>query len=150
MATIDSLLVMLGVDLDQQSFKNAQRNMKSLEDEAMDLVKTLGAVGATMLGGAAYLNEQTRQTENLANSIDITTSTLENFGNALRGTEFDIKSVSDLYEELSNKMGESKGLEETAPVIEALTMLKLSFADLKQYGCRGANAGHHERRHRSW
>ena len=134
---IDELLVMLGVDVNEQSFKEARGAMNDLESDAMGMVTMLGQMGAAMLGGAALMNQQTREANSLAEALDVNVKTLENFTNAMRGTEFTMDNVADLYEELTNKIGESKGLEETAPVIEALTMLKLSFADLKRMDVEG-------------
>ncbi|AUR89461.1 TMhelix containing protein [Vibrio phage 1.123.O._10N.286.48.F3] len=128
---------MLGVDVNEQSFQQARGAMNDLESDAMDMVTTLGQMGAALLGGAALLNQQTREANSLAEALDVNVKTLENFTNAMRGTEFTMDNVADLYEELTNKIGESKGLEETAPVIEALTMLKLSFADLQKMDVEG-------------
>lgn len=138
--TIDELLVMLGVDVNEQSFKNARSEMKELESDAMDMVETFAFWGSAMLTGASLLNQQTREAQSLSSALNINISTLENFTNAMRGTEFTMDNVADLYEELTNKIGESKGLEETTPVIEALTMLKLSFADLQKMDVEGQMA----------
>ncbi len=129
---IDELLAYFGVDTDRQSFREAQRHMDALEESAHDMISTLGAMGAAAFGAGMLLNNNTWEIKQLSDALGVGVETTEAFGLAMAGTKHGVEDVMDLYEELSNKMGESKGLEETTPVLESLAMLKLSFADLKK------------------
>ena len=87
-------------------------------------------IGAA-LAGITAINAATAQTDALARAQGTTGRNVSLIAGALRETGLEAEDVTDLFEELNNKMGESKGLEEIGPVTESLTILGLKFKDIK-------------------
>jgi len=106
-----------------QAFGNTARS-------AGQLAMGVGAV-ATGIGAAVTMtNKLTADQENLARSLHVSSATFEAWGGLAKEAGYEADHVGDLIEEMTNKLGESKGLEEITPVKESLEILGLAFEDI--------------------
>lgn len=93
---------------------------------------TVVAAGTTAIGAAVTMtNSMTAKQEGLAKSLGISGQYMRLWGGIASEAGLEADNVGDLIEEMSNKLGESKGLEEITPVTEALQILGLRFEELK-------------------
>lgn len=95
----------------------------------------LAAMGAAAAGLVAVVDGLTQAdvlAQNLAKSVNLNVDTLDALSAAIKPAGFEFESIIDLVEELNNKIGESKGLEEIGAVEESLQILGLRFADIKR------------------
>ena len=90
------------------------------------LATAVGGVGAAI----TMTNQMTARQEALAKSLNVSSDELQAWGGLAKEAGFEIDNVGDLIEEMTNKLGESKGLEQITPVTEALEILGLQFEDL--------------------
>lgn len=94
----------------------------------------IAAMGAAAVGLVAVVDGLTQAdvlAQNLAKSVNLNVDTLDALSAAIKPAGFEFESIIDLVEELNNKIGESKGLEEIGAVEESLQILGLKFADIK-------------------
>ncbi|GFM34023.1 hypothetical protein [Desulfovibrio subterraneus] len=88
--------------------------------------------GAAAVGTAITMtNSMTAKQEGLAKSLGISGEYMRIWGGIASEAGLEADNVGDLIEEMSNKLGESKGLAEITPVTEALQILGLQFEELK-------------------
>ena len=93
--------------------------------------KAIG-LAAIALGTVATLSmKATAEIKNMADALGVSSNLLENMGNLVRPIGFNFENIADLVEELNNKIGESKGIEELKPVTESLDILKLKYQAIK-------------------
>lgn len=90
------------------------------------IATAVGGIGAAI----TMTNQMTARQEALAKSLNVSSTELQAWGGLAKEAGFEIDNVGDLIEEMTNKLGESKGLEEITPVTEALEILGLQFDDL--------------------
>lgn len=124
---------------------NAQRKMKAMQGVANagvgEALNRTGqsfrnlAVGAGVAVGGlttaiTMTNQATARNENLARALGVSGEAFSAWAGLAKDAGFEADHVGDLIEEMTNKLGESKGLEETTPVKESLEMLGLSFQDI--------------------
>lgn len=96
-------------------------------------IAKLGLFGVAGFGASiVVLNQATTQLDALAKSVGVSTSMLTELGEASASAGFNVENIVDLVEEMNNKLGESAGLAEIAPVTEALQILKLRYSDIKK------------------
>ena len=117
------------------------RHLKSVNAVTTGLIKGLDGVGkaaaagfAAVVTGAAALtaiNRATTETDSLARAVGSTGLRVEALAGSLKGAGFQTDDVIDLFEEMNNKLGESAGLEEIAPVTESLAILGLEFEKIR-------------------
>lgn len=94
----------------------------------------VGAAGIASLAivGASAVNAQALATENMSKAMGANVQTVEAVSGAIQGIGLDAEAVTDLFEEMNNKFGESAGLAELAPVTESLSILGLEFEKIKK------------------
>jgi hypothetical protein len=97
----------------------------------MNIAKWGAGMAAAGVLAAGVLNQQQQEVENLTNAVGANIQTVEAVSSALANTGLSVDNVIDLYEEMNNKLGESKGLEEITAVSESLAILGLRFTDIK-------------------
>jgi len=124
---IDELYATLGLNVNQASFNNGVKNINRVIDNAAKISAGFIAAGVTV---ATVVNSMTAEMVAQSEAVGISTDFADNLGNALKPLGFDYEAVIDLAEELNNKIGESKGIEELTPVSESLGILGLAFDDL--------------------
>ena len=100
--------------------------------QAGRLATGVGASVAAFTAGVSVVNAQTAEQVRLAKALQMSGEGFAAWGGLAReaGQEADI--IGELVEEMTNKIGESKGLGEITPVTESLQMLGLAFEDLEE------------------
>lgn len=91
----------------------------------------VGASVAAFTAGVTVVNTQTAEQVRLAKALGVSGEAFSAWGGLAKEAGFEADAVGDLMEEMSNKLGESKGLGEITPVTESLQMLGLAFEDLE-------------------
>lgn len=91
----------------------------------------VGATVAAFTAGVTVVNSQTAEHMRLAKSLNVSGEAFSAWGGLAKEAGFEADAVGDLMEEMTNKLGESKGLGEITPVTESLQMLGLAFEDLE-------------------
>lgn len=91
----------------------------------------VGATVAAFTAGVSVVNAHTAEQMRLAKSLGVSGEAFSAWGGLAKEAGFEADAVGDLMEEMTNKLGESKGLGEITPVTESLQMLGLAFADLE-------------------
>ncbi|XPV77924.1 MAG: hypothetical protein ACNI27_08395 [Desulfovibrio sp.] len=107
-------------------------NARATGDALLQVGVGASAAAAGIGTAITMTNQMTAQTETLARSLNVSSETLTAWGGIAKEAGFETDNIGDLMEELNNKIGESKGLEEITPVTEALEILGLQFQDLEQ------------------
>ncbi|KAF1076300.1 phage tail tape measure protein [Halodesulfovibrio sp. MK-HDV] len=91
----------------------------------------VGATVAAFTAGVSVVNAQTAEQVRLAKALGVSGEAFSAWGGLAKEAGFEADAVGDLMEEMTNKLGESKGLGEITPVTESLQMLGLAFEDLE-------------------
>lgn len=119
----------------ESGFDRVAKSAGRARKQMGEIASTAGLVGGAIvagLSGAGYVlhstAEELAQLRSQADSVGMDPRNLMAYGAAVKELGFDYEKVVDLVEEMNNKIGESKGLEQTTPVKEALAMLRLDFA----------------------
>jgi hypothetical protein len=112
--------------------------LEAFNDSLNDTIGFFAKVSAAIVGATAALtaftvatNKETAQQANLAESVGITTETLEALSSVARGLGLEADNVIDLMEEMNNKFGEMKGLGELTSLQEGVKLLGLEYKNLK-------------------
>ncbi|MEZ6853021.1 hypothetical protein [Halodesulfovibrio aestuarii] len=92
----------------------------------------VGATVAAFTAGVSVVNSQTAEHMRLAKSLGVSGEAFNAWGGLAKEAGFEADAVGDLMEEMTNKLGESKGLGEITPVTESLQMLGLAFEDIEK------------------
>lgn len=108
---IDELITILGFDVKDKGKLDSYRNsIGSVVSE----IKTMAVVGAAAMGavlaGITAVNSETAKMANLAETVGLKYELVEGLGSAIKAIGLDYEHVTDLAEELSNKVGESKSI----------------------------------------
>lgn len=122
---------------------SAEKNLRKVDKVSSKLSEGLlkigknaaiGAAGIASLAivGASAVNAQALATENMSKAMGANIQTVETVSGAIQGIGLDAEAVTDLFEEMNNKFGESAGLAELAPVTESLAILGLEFEKIKK------------------
>jgi hypothetical protein len=129
MATVvEELIAVLGLDVDEASFNQGTTSISGIIDKLGGIAT--GAIAAGF-GMVSAFNSSTAEVKNMADAMGVSSQMLENMGALVKPLGMDFENVADLIEEMNNKIGESKGLEELAPVEESLDILGLGFQKIK-------------------
>jgi hypothetical protein len=135
---IEEFAIRLGWDYDPKGLQQAQGQMKDLRSKIGDLGQTLkrAAVGmagfvAATIGFTAVETKAVRETQNLANAVNLSAESLEAWGNVAQGIGLGMDNIVDLAEEMNNKIGEMETLGEMTSLEEGLKGLNLQYKDLK-------------------
>lgn len=122
---------------------SAENGMRKVDNAIGGVANSFGkgAVSAAKWGtgialagavGIGMLNQQQQEVENLTNAVGGNIQTVEAVSSAVSGIGLGTDNVIDLMEEMNNKLGESKGLEEITAVSESLAILGLRYTDIKK------------------
>ena len=118
--------------------ERAERRIRNISNATAGLSKAMISVGtgatfgaAGLVTGISLVNSATARIENLSEGMGVSSDTIRAVGFATRSLGLDLDSVTDLVEEMNNKFGESKSLEEIAPVTEGLVAMGLEFNNIK-------------------
>jgi len=135
MATIvEELIGLVGLEIDEGSFRrgaNALENIGRQYERVAQSAKSL-AVAALGVGAfTAITNKMTAEQARMAEAVGISTTALNAFADVAQQGGLNLDTVVDLVEELNNKLGESKGVEEMKAVTEATKILGLEFKTLQ-------------------
>ena len=133
---VEELIGLVGLEIDSASFKKGEAQFDKVKKQ-FDLVsrsaQRLGVAAAAVAGLTVLTNKLTAEQQRMADSVGISSDALEAYGTIAKSAGLNVDNVVDLVEELNNKFGESKGLEEmTTPVMESMKILGLEFENLKK------------------
>ncbi|MAO24261.1 MAG: hypothetical protein Unbinned3818contig1000_54 [Prokaryotic dsDNA virus sp.] len=132
---VEELVGILGLDIDEKSFKQGAKsleNVKQQYERVASAATKFAVAGAALAGFTVITNKLTAEQENLAASVGISGEALEAYGALAKQAGLNTDNVVDLVEELNNKLGESKGIEEVTAVKEATAILGLEFEKLRK------------------
>lgn len=106
---IDELITILGFDIkDKEKLNQYQQNIGN----AVDKLQTMAVVGTAALGamltGITAVNSETAKMANLADAVGMNADTANAFSSIAKSIGLDTEHVVDLFEEMNNKIGESK------------------------------------------
>jgi hypothetical protein len=133
---VEELIGLVGLEIDSASFKKGEAQFDKVKKQ-FDLVsrsaQRLTVAAAAVAGLTVLTNKLTAEQQRMADSVGISSDALEAYGTIAKSAGLNVDNVVDLVEELNNKFGESKGLEEmTTPVMESMKILGLEFENLKR------------------
>ena len=132
---VEELVGILGLNIDDQSFKKGAKqleNVKKQYERVASAATKVAVAGAALAGFTIITNKFTAEQENMAAAVGISGQALEGYGALAEQAGLNVDNVIDLVEEMNNKLGESKGLEEITAVKEATKILGLEFKELKR------------------
>jgi hypothetical protein len=94
----------------------------------------LGIAGLTsaLVVGAGAVNQMKLESDNMTRAMGGNIETAEAVTSAIKSIGLNAENVTDLYEEMNNKLGESAGIEEITAVTESLGILGLQFNEIKK------------------
>ena len=94
----------------------------------------LGIAGLTsaLVVGAGAVNQMKLESDNMTRAMGANIETVEAITSGIKGIGLTAENVTDLYEEMNNKLGESAGIEEITAVTESLGILGLEFRNIKK------------------
>ena len=118
--------------------ERAERRIRAISEATQALTRGMANVGKGAAFGAAGLttgitlvNNATNRVETMAEAMGVNADTIRSVGFATKSLGLDLDSVTDLVEEMNNKLGESAGIEELTPVTESLHILGLEYENLR-------------------
>jgi hypothetical protein len=133
---VEELIGLVGLEIDTQAFKKGSKALADIKQQYERVgaaAQKLGIAAAAVAGFTVITNKLTAEQQRMADSVGISSDALEAYSSIAKSAGLNINNVVDLVEELNNKFGESKGLEEmTTPVVESLQILGLEFENLKR------------------
>lgn len=119
--------------------KSVSKSARTMERAFTGVASATGKIslalgGVATAGGVATiaLAKADVRAQQLAKAVGVSVNTIEALTAASAGAGFEFDNVIDLIEEMNNKLGESKGLEEITPVKESLAILGLSFKEISK------------------
>lgn len=133
MSIIEEFVGLVGWQVDDSELLENEKNVEKTERTYLSFNKVLQATAAVLSGVLLVAtNKSTTEMDQLAKSVFISTGTIGALAQAVEVAGFTFDNVIDLAEELNNKLGESKGIEEMTAVKEATDILGLSFEKLNK------------------
>lgn len=132
---VEELIGLVGLEVDEASFQRGSKaldNVKKQYDRVASAATRLGVAAAAVAGFTVVTNKLTAEQERMADAVGISSTALEAYGFIAKQAGLSTDNVVDLVEELNNKLGESKGLEEITAVREATEILGLEFDKLRK------------------
>ncbi|UGC98017.1 TMhelix containing protein [Oceanospirillum phage vB_OsaM_PD0307] len=119
--------------------KSVSKSARTMERAFTGVASATGKIslalgGVATAGGVATiaLAKADVRAQQLAKSVGVSVNTIEALTAASSAAGFEFDNVIDLIEEMNNKLGESRGLEEITPVKESLAILGLSFKEISK------------------
>ena len=118
--------------------ERAQRRIGAITDATDALAGGMARVGrnatfgaAGLLTGITLINKSTSEFETMTEAMGINSETARAVAFSAKSIGLEADTVTDLIEEMNNKLGESAGLEELGPVTESLSILGLEFENIR-------------------
>jgi len=116
------------------------RKIDAATSKVTDGIFSLGATGAksaatitaALVVGAGAINHMKVEQDNMTRAMGASVKTVEAVTSGIKGIGLNAENVTDLYEEMNNKLGESAGIEEITAVTESLGILGLQFRDIQK------------------
>ena len=94
--------------------------------------KNAAGLTAALVIGAGAVNHFKLEQDNMTRALGGSVKTVEAVTSGIKGIGLNAENVTDLYEEMNNKLGESAGIEEITAVTESLGILGLQFNEIKK------------------
>ncbi|AUR94080.1 TMhelix containing protein [Vibrio phage 1.191.O._10N.286.52.B4] len=104
----------------------------SLFDVGKKSAMGITALTASLVIGSGAINQMKLETDSLSRAQGANIETVEAIASGIKSIGLNAESVTDLYEEMNNKLGESAGIEEITAVTESLGILGLQFETIKK------------------
>ncbi|AUR87357.1 TMhelix containing protein [Vibrio phage 1.100.O._10N.261.45.C3] len=92
----------------------------------------IAALSTALVVGAGAVNQMKLESDNMTRAMGGNIETAEAVTSAIKSIGLGAENVTDLYEEMNNKLGESAGIEEITAVTESLGILGLQFETIKK------------------
>lgn len=92
----------------------------------------IAALSTALVVGAGAVNQMKLESDNMTRAMGGNIETAEAVTSAIKSVGLSAENVTDLYEEMNNKLGESAGIEEITAVTESLGILGLQFETIKK------------------
>ncbi len=92
----------------------------------------IAALSTALVVGAGAVNQMKLESDNMTRAMGGNIETVEAITSGIKGIGLSAENVTDLYEEMNNKLGESAGIEEITAVTESLGILGLQFNEIKK------------------
>ncbi|AUR82933.1 minor tail protein [Vibrio phage 1.030.O._10N.222.55.F9] len=83
------------------------------------------ALTASLVIGSGAVNQMKLESDNMTRAMGANIETVEEITSGIKGIGLSAENVTDLYEEMNNKLGESAGIEEITAVTESKRFLFL-------------------------
>lgn len=133
MAIVEEFAGLVGWKVDDSELVKNQQVVDKTEKSYVSFARVLQVAAAALSGVLlTSVNRTTTEMNQLSKSVFIATDTIGAIAQVASLAGFSFESVIDLAEELNNKLGESKGIEEMTAVKEATDILGLSFEKLNK------------------
>lgn len=104
----------------------------SLFDVGKKSAQGIAALTASLVVGSGAVNQMKLESDNMTRAMGGNIETAEAVTSAIKSIGLGAENVTDLYEEMNNKLGESAGIEEITAVTESLGILGLQFNEIKK------------------
>ena len=104
----------------------------SLFDVGKKSAQGIAALSTALVVGAGAVNQMKFESDNMTRAMGGNIETAEAVTSAIKSVGLSAENVTDLYEEMNNKLGESAGIEEITAVTESLGILGLQFNEIKK------------------
>ena len=104
----------------------------SLFDVGKKSAQGIAALSTALVVGAGAVNQMKLESDNMSRAMGANIETVEAVTSGIKGIGLGAENVTDLYEEMNNKLGESAGIEEITAVTESLGILGLQFNEIKK------------------
>ncbi|MGL4754171.1 MAG: hypothetical protein ACRCXB_17510 [Aeromonadaceae bacterium] len=130
---VDRLLAYFGVDVDEKSFKDAQEDIKALQDRMMGIVTAAGAMGAAV-GAAAFamvtdFANTADATNKLARRIGTTAETLQEYDYVAERSGVTTDLMRNSLEKLQGKVSDAaNGNKDMTATLKELGLEAKAFA----------------------
>ncbi|AUR98028.1 TMhelix containing protein [Vibrio phage 1.246.O._10N.261.54.E10] len=104
----------------------------SLFDVGKKSAQGIAALSTALVVGAGAVNQMKLESDNMTRAMGANIETVEAITSGIKGIGLTAENVTDLYEEMNNKLGESAGIEEITAVTESLGILGLEFRNIQK------------------
>ena len=123
--------------------ETAEAGLRGIDAATSKMSSSLGSAGkgaalgiaaltTSLVIGAGAVNSMKLESDNMTRAMGGSVQTVEAVASGIKGIGLNAENVTDLYEEMNNKLGESAGIKEITSVTESLGILGLKFNDIKK------------------
>lgn len=129
---LEEFVSLLGWEIDDKTLQEYEDGLVKVKDTTIDFMKWTTLSAAALGGFVTIMNSGTAESKALADALGVSVETLESLGKALEPVGLDAENVADIVEEMNNKLGESRGLNEPMTAVsESLKILGLEYQNIK-------------------